>query len=474
MTARCSRSEATSRSCWTCAHIACSPGCGTCEDQAVYSLRFSPDGRTLFAAMTTAWTQHDHPAVRSAQRPGARRGAVCQPPPGVRDAPCDARRPAPGDELRGRLHRDPRRPHAAPADAVAGAAPTAAALSRDDDTLLLGGRDGSVRFLDLVGGRVLTASGRHGGAVVHASFSADGRTAVTAGADERVIVWNVRRAAAGETLQGHAGRITGNGDQPRRPDALYERAGRQGPDLGSRGAQRLGRPFEIGADGSRRGNRRDVGAVATYLLPSHAVSPDGQVLAVGQSDGTVRLIDARTMRLRSSFRAVSRGPVRSLGYVPGGRLLAVGGDQGFLALVDPRRGTLVKSLPGHRGSLLSISFSADGRRMLTAALHPTAAPCYGSCRQADASARQYRAPASIGSERVAEPRRADAGHHARVVRRRDRRRGHGSAYRIPAAVRDDRLPRALHARRPLHRRRQLQGLGTAVVHQDVAACRAGC
>ena len=58
-------------------------------------------------------------------------------------------------------------------------------LSPDDRTLLLGGGDGSVRFLDLVTGKVRTASGRHNGAVVRASFSPDGRAAVTAGEDSR-------------------------------------------------------------------------------------------------------------------------------------------------------------------------------------------------------------------------------------------------------------------------------------------------
>ena len=40
-----------------------------------------------------------------------------------------------------------------------------AALSPDDRTMLVGGRDGSVRFLDLVTGNVRRASGRHDGAV---------------------------------------------------------------------------------------------------------------------------------------------------------------------------------------------------------------------------------------------------------------------------------------------------------------------
>jgi WD40 repeat protein len=46
-------------------------------------------------------------------------------------------------------------------------------------------------------------------------------------------------------------------------------------------------------------------------------------------------------------------------------LLVVGGDNGFLALVDPDSGRLVRRLLGHRGTVLTPSFSAHGRLMAT-------------------------------------------------------------------------------------------------------------
>jgi WD40 repeat protein len=60
--------------------------------------------------------------------------------------------------------------------------------------------------------------------------------------------------------------------------------------------------------------------------------------------------------------------VTGMGYVPGGRLLVVGGDNGFLALVDPRVGRIVKRLRGHRGTVVTPTFSADGRLMATTSL----------------------------------------------------------------------------------------------------------
>jgi WD40 repeat protein len=119
------------------------------------------------------------------------------------------------------------------------------------------------------------------------------------------------------------------------------------------GARRLGRPFELGP-----GNPGET--------PRYALSPDGRVLAAGHGDGTITLIDARTLRRSSRFRVVANGPVRGMGYVPRGRLLVVGGDGGFLALVDAHRGAIVKRLVGHRDSVYTPSFSADGHLMATA------------------------------------------------------------------------------------------------------------
>jgi WD40 repeat protein len=224
-----------------------------------------------------------------------------------------------------------------------------AALSPDDRTVLVGGRDGSVRFLDLVTGEVTRAAGRHDGEVVRAAFDADGRTAISAAADGRMIVWDVRRATARETLEGHAGQITGLA-VGRDSTTLYT-TGLDGKvliwDLG--GARRLGRPFKIGPESWR-----------------YALSPDGRVLALGQVDGTVAMMDTQTLRPLSEFPVVPAGAVAGMGYVPGGRLLVVGGEDGSLALVDPRRGEILKRLPGHRHTVFTPSFSADGRLMATA------------------------------------------------------------------------------------------------------------
>jgi WD40 repeat protein len=134
------------------------------------------------------------------------------------------------------------------------------------------------------------------------------------------------------------------------------------------GSRRLGTPFAVGRPNDVAIPHMDPSwPVLDHPLLSDALSPDGTVLAVGQADGTVALVDALTLRMVSRFAAVPRGPVRSVAYVPRTGLLAVGGDHGFLALTDPRSGRIVTTLPGHDGTVLTPSFSADGQLMASVA-----------------------------------------------------------------------------------------------------------
>ena len=173
-----------------------------------------------------------------------------------------------------------------------------------------------------------------------------------------MIVWDVQHAAAGETLEGHAGQITGlaiSRDSP----TLYT------PPWTARSSSGISPAPAASA-------ARSTSGPTTRRRPRYALSPDGRVLAAGHRDGTVSLIDTRTLRRSRTFPVVpAQGrPVPGMGFVPRGRLLVVGGDDGFLALVDPRRGTIVKRLPAtrarHGDGVFTPSFSADGRLMATA------------------------------------------------------------------------------------------------------------
>ena len=320
-------------------------------ERFIYGLRFSRDGRTLLAAV--AVPPEFRPTIQSFDArsgrplgPERQLGDSGEAIPIISGAGRQLATSVGGGPTAIRDARTLRPLRPIPFDA------RQVTLSPDDRTLLVGGGDGSVRFLDLVSGEVTVASGRHDGRVVRAVFSDDGGTAISAGAEGRLIVWDVSRAATVETLEGHAGQITGMAIS--RDGATLYTSALDGKviiwDLA--GTRRLVRPFTVGRDSDE--------------APRYALSPDGRVLAIGRLDGTVTLFDTQTLRALSTFPVVPEGPVRGMGYVPGGRLLVVGGDEGFLALVDPHRGKIVKRLPGHRDTVFTPGISADGRLMAVA------------------------------------------------------------------------------------------------------------
>ena len=67
-----------------------------------------------------------------------------------------------------------------------------AALSPARGLIAFGTRAGSVRLLDIRSGALDAGKGRHQGAMTAMPFSSDGRRLVTAGRDERLIVWDTR------------------------------------------------------------------------------------------------------------------------------------------------------------------------------------------------------------------------------------------------------------------------------------------
>ena len=193
--------------------------------------------------------------------------------------------------------------------------------SRGRGRLAFGSADGSVRLLDLRTGRVRTAAGGHDGAVSGMRFSPDGGRLVTAGRDERLIVWDTapgdgdrdaRRArprsgdrrsrsrpTAGPPTAPAATAPSSPGTWPVRGVSSARSHGRRIAGRRARWRRRpSGSPLAVlDENGRRRRVRRPLAAPGTAAsgpaagAPRDAASPDGATLATMTDRGRLDFWD---------------------------------------------------------------------------------------------------------------------------------------------------------------------------------------
>lgn len=215
--------------------------------------------------------------------------------------------------------------------------------------LVSGSSDGTARVWGASGGRagrLLSVLAGHRAPLVAAVFAPDGRSVLTGGQDGTARVWDP-------------------GSEP--PLSLVARS-RQ-PLVGLAVGDEGRRIFVRGKDGAvaertidgrfvRRGGR-------VPATRSRAISPRGDVAAVGLQDGTIKLFDPRTNHTIRVLKGHT-GAVNSVDFSPNGKLVVSASDDKDGRIWDVRSGRLVQKLHGHFGPVLDARFSPDGRWVVTA------------------------------------------------------------------------------------------------------------
>ncbi|CAI7662679.1 unnamed protein product [Penicillium bialowiezense] len=95
-------------------------------------------------------------------------------------------------------------------------------------------------------------------------------------------------------------------------------------------------------------------------VQSVAFSPDGQTVASGSYDQTIKLWDAQTGNELQTLKGHSDS-VRSVAFSPDGQTVASGSSDRTIKLWDAQTGNELQTLKGHSDSVRSVAFSPDGQ-----------------------------------------------------------------------------------------------------------------
>lgn len=180
-----------------------------------------------------------------------------------------------------------------------------ACFAPNDDKLLISCGDGAAIIWCIKSGSESFRLRSHGQTITAAAFSADGRRVVTGYRDGSCRVWDAAAGAQIAKLNAHA----------------------------------------------------DIVTAASF-------GPDGEKVLTGSKDGTVRVWHAKTGNEFARFLRHT-GAINAASFSMDGRRIVTGSEDGTARVWNAANGMEIACVTGHGDSIATASFSPDGRRLVT-------------------------------------------------------------------------------------------------------------
>ena len=216
------------------------------------------------------------------------------------------------------------------------------------------GSGDSARLWDVASGQTIRVFSGHTDSVYAAVFSPDGKLIVTVSGDKTARIWDV---ATGNTL--HI--LTGHTDWAIRtafsPDGKY---------VVTAGADRTARLWDVST-----GSQVQIFSVAGDIEFTECVafSPDGKYIATGNTDKEghtmARLWDVASGQIVHELSG-QQGLVLGVSFSPDGRFLLTTAEDRTARLWDISTGQTLRIFSGHHNAVQTATFSPDGTLVATA------------------------------------------------------------------------------------------------------------
>ena len=215
----------------------------------------------------------------------------------------------------------------------------------DASTAVSAGDDNHVQLWDL-DRRVPQRLGSHKAKVVTLALSPDRRLVASASWDGRIGLWPLEGGPA-RFLKGHRAGVN---------DVVFSADG--------------ARLYSASTDGTIRVWDHARGVQTRHILKGRfgintlALDEDAGWIAYGGVDGATRVLDLETGREVADF-TLQRRPILAMAFDAETEKLAVGDGEGFIKVIDSGRWTVLRDFRAAlRGPVWALAFSADGQDIL--------------------------------------------------------------------------------------------------------------